>query len=83
MQTLLDITPTDHRRKQCQMYAVARNVAQRLKEFAPTQFGVAFDRDRVYFAMLDNCSVTVDEYAEGEFQKYDNNTGECMVPPMN
>ena len=31
--------------------------------------------------MLDNCPVTVKQSAEGEFQKYVNNIGECMVPP--
>ena len=30
--------------------------------------------------MLDNCPVTVEEFVEGEFQKYVNNTGEYMVP---
>ena len=81
MQTLLDVTPIYHTRKQCQMHAVARNVAQQLKKYAPSGFGVAFDYNRVYFAMLDNWPVTVREYVEGEFQKYVNNTGECMVPP--
>ena len=60
--------------------AVARNVVQRLKKYPPTEFGVAFD-NRVYFAMLDNCLIAVEEYVEGEFQKCVNNTGECMVPP--
>ena len=63
------------------MHSVARNVAQRLKKYATTEFGVVFDYNRVYFAMLDDCPVTVEEFAEGEFQKYVNNTGECMVPP--
>ena len=48
MQALLDITPADHKRKQCQMHAVARNVAQRLKKYAPTEFGVAFNYNWVY-----------------------------------
>ena len=69
MQTLLDNIPIDHTRKQCQMHSVARNVAQRLKKYEPNEFGVAFDYNRVYFAMLDNCLVTVEEFAEGEFQK--------------
>ena len=47
MQTLLDITPIDHSRKQCQNHAVARNIAQRLKKCASTEFGVAFDYNRV------------------------------------
>ena len=37
MQTLLDITPTDHTRRQCLMHAVVRNVAQRLKKYAPPE----------------------------------------------
>ena len=60
---------------------MARNIAQRLKKYAPTEFGVAFDYNRVYFGMLDNCPVTVKEFVEGEFQKYVYNTGEFMVPP--
>ena len=63
------------------MHAVARNIAQRLKKYAPTEFEVTFDYNRVYFAMLDNCPVTVEEFVEGDFQKYVNNTGECMVQP--
>ena len=81
MQTLLDITPIDHSRKQYQNHALVRNIAQRLKKYASTEFGVAFDYNRVYFAMLDNCPVTVEEFVEGEFQKYVNNTGEYMIPP--
>ena len=38
MQTLLDITPIDHTRKLYQMHAVARNIVQRLKKYAPTKF---------------------------------------------
>ena len=83
METLLDINPIDHTKKQYQMHAVARNIVQRLKKYAPTEFGVAFDYNRVYIAMLDNCPITVEEFVEGEFQKYANNTGECMVPPNN
>ena len=79
MQTLPDITTIDHKRKQFQMHAVARNVAQPLKIFVPIEFGVAFDYNRVYFAIFD--SVTVEEYIEGMFQKYVNNTGEFMSPP--
>ena len=59
---------------------MARNVVQRLKKYPPTEFRVAFD-NRVYFAMLDNCLIAVEEYVEGEFQKCVNNTGECMIPP--
>ena len=62
MQRLLDITPIDHTRKQCQVHAVARNIAQRLKRYVPSAFIVAFDYNRVYFAMLDNCPVTVEDY---------------------
>ena len=49
-----------------------------LLKYVPTEFGVAFDYNRVYFAMFDNCPVTVQEYVEGEFRKHVNNTGECM-----
>ena len=55
----LDITPIDHPRKQCQVHAVARNVAQRLNKYEPTEFGVAFDYNRVYLTMLGNCPVIV------------------------
>ena len=37
--------------KQYHMHAVARNVTQRLKKPAPTEFGVY---NRIHFAMLDN-----------------------------
>lgn len=80
MQALLDITSIDPTMKQCQIQAVAKNVAW-LKKYAPTEFGVAFHYGRVQFAMLDNCPVTVNKSSEGQFQKYVNNTGQCMVPP--
>ena len=63
------------------MHAVARNIVQRLKKYAPTKFWLAFNYNRVYFAMLDNCPMTVEEFVEGEWQKYFNNTCECIVPP--
>ena len=62
------------------MHAVARNVAQPLQKYVPTEFGVAFDYNRVYFSMLDNCPVTAKERPEGEFQKYVNNIGKRIVP---
>ena len=64
------------------MHAVAGNIAQQLKKYAETEFAVTFDYNRLYFAMLNNCPVTVEKYVEGEFQKYINNMGECMVPPI-
>ena len=33
--------------------------------------------------MLDNFPATVEEYLKGQFQKYVNNIGECMVPANN
>ena len=58
-----------------------RNITQRLKKYTPTKFGMVFDYNRVYFAMLHNCPETVEEFVEGELQKYVNNTGERIVPP--
>ena len=82
MQTLLDIIPIDHTRKQCQMHVVATNVTQRLKKYAPTEFGVEFNYNRV-------CN---DRYLPSNCQGvrkrrvskiYVNKTGESMVQPNN
>ena len=56
---------------------------QWLKKYASTEFGVAFDYNRVYFVMLDNCLVNVEENFEGECQKYAYKTRKGMVPPDN
>ena len=48
------------------MHAVVRNAAQRLKKYTLTEFGVAFDCNRVYFAIHDNCPVTVEEYVQNK-----------------
>ena len=54
------------------MHVVTRNVAQRLKKNAPTEFGKVLDYNRIYFAKLHNGPVNVKEYVKGEFRKYVN-----------
>ena len=82
MVSTLEVSLENHTRKQCQMHSVARNIAQRLAKKAPSEFGHTFEYNRVYFGMIHQEPVTVEEYVDGEFIKYVNNDGECIESPQ-
>ena len=63
------------------MHTVARNITQRFEKAVPEEFGQTFAYGKVYFAVLENEPVTVEEYIEGKFAKYINNNGYCFRIP--
>ena len=83
VKTIVDIlnsTVEDHTRKQVQMHAVARNITQRFSARVPIPFGDTFSYGKVFYSVLDELPVTVEEFVPGEFQKYVNNDGTCYAP---
>ena len=77
---ILNSTVEDHTRKQVQMHAVARNITQRFSSRVPIPFGDTFSYGKVFYSVLDELPVTVEEFVPGEFQKYVNNDGTCYTP---
>ena len=77
---MLKSTVEDHTRKQVQMHAVARNITQRFSSRVPSPFGDTFSYGKVFYSVLDELPVTVEEFVPGEFQKYVNNDGTCYDP---
>ena len=48
----------------------------------PPEFGATFENVKVFFAVFKELpAVTIEEYVEGEFQKYVNNNGLCIPSP--
>ena len=85
VKTIVDIlnsTVEDHTRKQVQMHAVARNITQRFSSRVPIPFGDTFSYGKVFYSVLDELPVAVEEFVPGEFQKYVNNDGTCYAPVM-
>ena len=70
-----------HTRKQVQMNAVARHLTKKFAKNVPPEFGRIFEYIKVFFAVFKEQPVTVEEYVEGEFQKYVNNNGMCITSP--
>ena len=68
-----------HTRKQVQMNAVARHLTKKFAKNVPPEFGRIFEYIKVFFAVFKEQPVTVEEYVEGEFQKYVNNNGMCIT----
>ena len=70
----------DHTGEQVQMHAVARNITQRFSSRVPIPFGDTFSYGKVFYCVLDELLVTVEEFVPGEFQKYVNNDRTCYAP---
>lgn len=83
IKNIIGISFEEHAKKQCQMHTVARNVAQRLSKHAPEEFGHTFHYNRVYFSILDEEPITIEEHIDGQFVKYINNDGFSAYPPEN
>lgn len=77
----LGMSLEDHTRKQVQMNAVARHLTKKFGKNVPPEFGRTFEYIKVFFAVFKEQPVTVEEYVEGEFQKYVNNNGMCITSP--
>ena len=68
----------EHTRKAVQMNALVRNFSLTLSSEAPVEYGQVLSYTKVYFGKLYGEFVTLEDYLEGEFQKYVNNTGEIF-----
>ena len=83
-----DITTTgqtveQHTKKVVQMHYLARNMAARLEEELKKKdvialFEPTMKYNRIFFGMIGDECVTVEEYIEGKFTKYLNNNGDIF-----
>jgi len=64
------------------MHAVARNTTLRFSSRVPSSFGDTFSYDKVFYSVLDELPVTVEQFVPGEFKKCVNNDGPCYAPLM-
>ena len=70
-------TTEAHTRKVIQMNALARNFAQNLDLERPIlEYGATFTYSKVYYSSFNGEFVTLEDFIEGTFEKYINNTGE-------
>ena len=70
----------DHTRKQVQMHTAAREITKCFASKVPSNFGACFKYNKVYYTVFDGNPATIEEFVEGEFQKYINNTGKVCKP---
>ena len=80
----IKITLEEHTKKVVQMHALAKNIAEQLGKKileldVSKEFGEVFRYKDIYLAKLEGECVTLEEFMEGKFQKYMNNTGEVCV----
>jgi len=74
-------TTEAHTRKVIQMNASASNFAQSLDLERPVvEYGPTFKYSKVYYANFNGEYITVEEFIEGTFAKYINNTGDICNP---
>ena len=76
----LEQTVEDHTKKTVQMQSLARNIAEtlyaRVKAVCQDEFGQSFIYTDIFMAKLENGEfVAIEEYIDGKFTKYINNTG--------
>ena len=65
-------------RKSVQMHCLSRHLAQAFEQLCNEtieSFGPAFRYNKVYYGLHGTQHVTIEEYIDGEFEKYVNNTG--------
>ena len=61
------------------MHALARHFAQMMRNEAPLEYGETFMYTKLYYGKLNDEAVTIEQFIEGTFTKYINNTGEILV----
>ena len=59
------------------MRAEARNLTTRFSSKVPANIGDSFQYGKVFYSVLDDLPVTVEEFVPGEYRKYVNNNGAC------
>ena len=62
----------DHTRKKVQMSAVARHLTKRFAKNVPPEFCGTFECVKVFYAVFKKQPVTIEEFVQGEFDKYVN-----------
>ena len=78
--TEIKTTEENHARKQVQMHIAARNLAQRFSTVVPVEFGESFQYNMVYYINYEDKAASIEEYVDGNFVKYVNNTGKvCNI----
>jgi len=65
-----------HTRKMVQMNALSRSLASKMSIEAPTKFGEPLRYNKLFFGKVNDEVITLEEYLDGKFTKYINNTGE-------
>lgn len=73
-------TPDDHTRKQVQMHSVAKGITKSFASKAPSNFGECFKYNKVYYTQYEGQPATIEEFVDGQFKKYVNNTGKIIRP---
>ena len=68
-----------HTRKIVQMHALARHFTKCLSNEISPDFGASFLYNKLYYGKLDEQCITFEQYLDGSFRKYINNTGEILV----
>lgn len=69
-----------HTRKQVQRYTVARQLTKQFSTIVPEEFGQSFAYNKVFYSRFNGKPVTVEEFVSGQFTKYVNNDGKCIIP---
>lgn len=69
-----------HTRKQVQMHTVARQLTKRFSSIVPEESGQSFAYNKVFYSRFNDEPVTVEEFVSGQFTKYVNNDGNCIIP---
>ena len=80
----IQITIEEHTKKVVQMHALTKNIADQLSKKVQElnvskEFGETLKFRNIYLAKLDGECLTLEEFIEGKFEKYMNNTGEVCV----
>ena len=64
------------------MHPVARNITQTFSSRVSSTFGDTFSYGKVFYSLLDELSLTVEEFVPSEFQTYVNNDETYYAPVM-
>ena len=83
----IKITIEEHTRKGVQMHTLPKNIAEQHgkkgQELVSKEFGETVKFRNIYLAKVDGECLTLEEFIEGKFEKYMNNTGEGCISDEN
>ena len=66
-----------HTRKQVQM---PQPLTKQFRTIVPEELGQSFAYNKVFYSGFNGKPVTVEEFVSGQFTKYVNNDGKCIIP---